>query len=102
MRIITRRRIMQWADVYPDAANALLGWYEVARHAAWGNIQDVRRDFPSADAVEVDSGSTVTVFNIRGNNYRLIVAIHYNTRIVFMLRFLTHKQYDTDKWKREL
>jgi mRNA interferase HigB len=102
MRIIKRSRINEWSDHYPDAANALYAWYQVARRADWGNVQEVRADFPHADGVMVDSGRTVIVFNIRGGNYRMITAIHYNTRRVFMLRFLTHRQYDLQRWKREL
>jgi mRNA interferase HigB len=41
----------------------------------------------------------VTVFNFCGNDYRLVVAIHFDRQIVFMLRFLTHAQYSKDKWK---
>jgi mRNA interferase HigB len=58
--------------------------------------------FPHADQVTVASKRTVTVFNIGGNNYRLITAIHYNTKIVYILRFLTHAEYDKDAWKKAL
>jgi mRNA interferase HigB len=51
----------------------------------------------------VSSGNPVVVFNIRGNKYRLIVAIHYRpSGRVFVLRFLTHAEYDKEKWKAEL
>jgi mRNA interferase HigB len=62
----------------------------------------VRKTYASADAVTVKSKRTVTVFNVCGNDYRLIVAIHYKTRIVYTLRFLTHAEYSKDKWKDEL
>ncbi len=47
-------------------------------------------------------GSPLQVFNVCGNNYRLICAIHYDTGKVFLLRFLTHAEYDKDRWKTEL
>ena len=75
---------------------------ELARAAQWRTLHDVRLAFRSADEVRVDSGPTVVVFNIGGNKFRLITAIHYNLRLVFILRFLTHREYDTDQWKREL
>jgi len=102
MRIIKRSRLNEWADEYGDAANALYAWYQIARRARWRNLQEVRADFPHADGVTVKSERIVVVFNIRGGNYRMITAIHYNTQRVYMLRFLTHKQYDTNRWKREL
>ena len=102
MRIIKRSRIREWSDEHDDAANALFIWYTVARRARWRNLPEVRADFRSADAVTVDSGRTVVVFNIRGGHYRMIVAIHYNTQRAYMLRFLTHREYDTDRWKRQL
>lgn len=70
--------------------------------ARWRNLVDVRRAFPHADAVAVGSGRTVVVFNIAGNNYRLITAIHYNTQLVYALRFLTHAEYDKGAWKDQL
>jgi mRNA interferase HigB len=102
MRIIKRGRINEWSVLYPDAANALYAWYQIARRARWRHLQDVRADLPHADAVLVQSGRSVVVFNVRGGNYRMITAIHYNTQRVYLLRLLTHRQYDTDRWKREL
>jgi mRNA interferase HigB len=52
--------------------------------------------------VEVKSGHVVTIFNIRGNRYRLIVAIKYEWSMVYVLRFLTHAEYDKDQWKEQL
>jgi len=60
-----------------------------------------RRSFPHADQVTVQSGRTVTVFNIT-NDFRLISAIHYNRQEVFTLRFLTHAEYDKNSWKSAL
>lgn len=102
MRIISRTRLREWSIQYPDAATALARWADVVEEETWRNIQEVRRTFPTADAVVVRSGRVVTVFNIRGNVYRLITAIHYNTELVFLLRFLTHGEYDLGKWKDTL
>jgi mRNA interferase HigB len=70
--------------------------------AHWSNITDLHQTFPSADPVRVTSGRTVVVFNIAGNRYRLLAAIHYNMHKVFVLRFLTHAEYTRGTWKDEL
>ena len=72
------------------------------RTGQWNNIIDLRRTFPSADAVLVASGRPVIVFNIAGNRYRLVTAIHFNTKFVYVLRFLTHAEYSQDSWKDQL
>ena len=102
MRVVKPSTIRRFADEFPDAANALEGWLKVTRAADWQNIQDVRRQIPNADGVVVESGNTVTVFNIRGGHYRLIVSIKYQWRMVYVLRFLTHREYDKDQWKEQL
>jgi mRNA interferase HigB len=102
MRIITRKRLRQFAGRFADAAGALQSWEEVVNRARWASIDEVREIYPHADAVEVESGRTATIFNMRGNRYRLIVAIHYNRQRVYVMRFLTHAEYDKDQWKEQL
>jgi mRNA interferase HigB len=102
MRIIKRKPLREFAKHYPDAAEALENWYRVLRKSEWKNLQDVRRVYPHADAVTVGSGKIVTVFNIGGNKYRLIAAIHYNRQRVYVLRILTHSVYGKDLWKDSL
>jgi mRNA interferase HigB len=102
MRIITRKRLREFARRYPDAAESLQKWDRLVREAEWESLQDVRRVYPHADAVTVASGNTVTVFNICGNKYRLIAAIHYNRQRVYVLRLLTHAEYSKGFWKDDL
>lgn len=66
------------------------------------HFADLRRCFRSADQGRVASNKAVVVFNIHGNDYRLICALHYNTGRVFLLRFLAHAKYSKDRWKDEL
>jgi mRNA interferase HigB len=70
--------------------------------AEWKNLAEMRAVIPSADELTVVSGRRVVVFNIGGNKYRLIAAVHYNTQIVYAMLFMTHAAYDKDKWKRML
>src|SRR5438876_503269 len=102
MRVITRKRLREFAETHPDAVEPLQKWYRHVRQATWGSLQDVRRVYPPADAVTVASGGTVTVFNLCGNKYRLIVAIHFNRQRVYILRLLRHAEYSKGRWKETL
>jgi mRNA interferase HigB len=102
VRVIKPKRIGEYAKQYSDAAESLLAWLKAAESADWGNIQEVKETYPHADAARVASGSVVTIFNLRGNRYRLITSIKYRWGVVYVLRFLTHADYDKEKWKAEL
>lgn len=102
VNVITRKRLDEFAARFADAAGFLGQWQVVVSRARWGNILDVRKLYPHADPVRVGSGNTVTVFNVCGNKYRLVVAIHYDKRRVFVLRMLTHAEYSKGRWKQEL
>jgi mRNA interferase HigB len=102
MRVTTKKRLEQFGKKYADARVPLQEWLRVAKAAKWKSIDDVREDFPAADGVPVKSGKTATVFNIKGNHYRLITAIHYSTFRVFTMRFMTHAEYGKGTWKDSL
>jgi mRNA interferase HigB len=103
MRVIKRKPLLDFAARHPDAREPLDDWYRIAKRATWRDIGDVRRIYPSADGnVPVDSERNVTVFNIGGNKFRLVVRIHYNTQMLYVLRVLTHAEYDKEMWKRKL
>jgi mRNA interferase HigB len=102
MRVITRKRLREFAQQHPDAAEPLENWYRLFRAAEWESLQDVRRVYPHADAATVASGRTVTVFNLCGNKYRLIAAIHYHRQRVYVLRLLRHAEYTKNSWKKRL
>ena len=102
MRIIKAPFLAAAAKDFPKARKWLEQWGAIVAAVEWRHLQDVRAVYPSADAVKVASGRKVTVFNACHNDYRLIVAIHYNRRIVYTLGFLTHAEYSKDKWKEEL
>jgi len=102
VRIVKEAFLMRAARDYPKAARYLEMWRSVARAAAWCNLAEVRRTYPSADMVKVASGRQVLVYNVCGNDYRLIVAAHFNRQILYTLRFLTHAEYSKGIWKDEL
>ncbi len=102
MRIIKESTLREFAVRHAEAGTGLAVWRQIVRREEFQHFADLRRCFRSADQVRVASGNPVTVFNIHGNDYRLICAIHYNTGKVFLLRFLTHAEYSKDRWKDEL
>jgi mRNA interferase HigB len=91
-----------FCELHPDARKPLRAWVKIAERAGWKSIVDVRRGYPHADAVRVGSGRTVTVFNISGNKYRLISALHYDRQKAYALMVLTHAEYDRNRWKEQL
>jgi len=94
MHIITRRRLIDFTNKYPNCTTAFESWYRILKHSTISNFTELRAIFPSADQVE-----GLTVFNIGGNKARLIAAIHYNTQRLYIRHVLTHKEYDKNKWK---
>jgi len=101
MRIITRKRLKDYAKLHPSAAPTLEHWEELLRRGPFTSLVGLRRVLPSADQVMVASGRTVTVFNIK-NHFRLITAIHYNHQILYVLLLLTHDEYARARWKNNL
>jgi mRNA interferase HigB len=102
VRVIKPSRVREFAKSYPDAEKLLLAWLKIVQRENWESIAQLRAIFPKADGVKAASGKIVTVFNIGGNKYRLITAIHFNRSRIFVLRFLTHSEYDKEKWKADL
>lgn len=96
MRIISKRRVREFWEHHADAEAPLLHWYRTTRKAQWQNLADVRRDFRHADPV----GACV-VFNVGGNKFRLITAVKYQRRTVYVLKVMTHGKYDTEEWRNE-
>ena len=93
--MITKGAILRFGKKHPDAWAPLMNWYRITRRAKWRNLADVRADFAHADVV-----GRRTVFNIHGNDYRLIARVNYQTRRVFVLYILTHADYNKGAWKQ--
>lgn len=94
MHVITRKRLNEFAETFPDTTSALGRWYANMKKGTFANFADLRAVFPTADQV-----GKLTVFNIGGNKVRLIAAIHYNRRKVYIRAVLTHVEYDEGRWK---
>jgi mRNA interferase HigB len=97
MRVISPKMLREFSALHSDAESPLERWYDIATHAEWKSFEDIRADF----ARRVDRYRQFAVFDIGGNKYRLIAAIHYNTGRVYIRHVLTHADYDRGKWKEE-
>jgi mRNA interferase HigB len=95
MRVISEKALRKFWKKHTDADVALRSWLKITEGAAWKNLIEVRKDFPHADPVD-----QYTVFNIKGNEYRLVTAIHYNRKRVYVREVFTHPEYD--RWSAAL
>ncbi len=95
MRIISRKALRDAERVHRDLEGSLDAWYRIAKSSEWTCLNDVRKTWRDTDAVGDE-----TVFNIKGNRYRLIVKINYLSQTIFIKDVLTHAEYDKEKWKR--
>jgi mRNA interferase HigB len=94
MHVISRKRLLEAARRHARLSAPLDAWYRIVKRAQWRSLMDVRREFPSADAVW-----KFTIFNIKGNDYRLITEINYRTGRIFLRHVLTHAEYTKGGWK---
>jgi len=95
MNVISFKRIREFNLVHPDSENSLRAWFTTQKKSHWRNLVELKETYPSADQV-----GRYTVFNIRGNKYRLISRIVYRSQTVFIVMILTHEEYDLGKWKK--
>jgi mRNA interferase HigB len=100
--VVKEKFLREAAEQYPKAGKYLAAWVKTVRAATWRNLADVCACYPGADMVLVASRKPVIVFNVCGNTYRLIVAIHFDRQIAYTLCFLTHAEYSKNSWKDEL
>ncbi|HCW07535.1 MAG TPA: addiction module toxin RelE [Cytophagales bacterium] len=90
MRVIAVKTLREYINKFPKVKQAVLSWYEEVESAEWQNPNDLKKHFRNASVI---SGKRV-VFNIHGNSFRLIVDIEYRLKIVFIVWFGTHAEYD--------
>jgi mRNA interferase HigB len=95
MHVIAKSALIDFWTKHPDAKPSLLAWYKIIQGSDFASFVKLRSTFASADHV-----NGLTVFNIAGNKYRLIAAIHYNRNKVYIRHVLTHAEYDLGKWKK--
>ncbi|MBW4673890.1 MAG: type II toxin-antitoxin system HigB family toxin [Desmonostoc geniculatum HA4340-LM1] len=96
MHLIAIRNLRTDASQYPDVKKQIDNWYATLKKAEWQNLEDVRQIYRDVEAV-----GNFIVFNIKGNDYRLIVGIDYEDQTVYYKYFLTHTEYDKGNWKND-
>ena len=94
MHVISKRALREFWDRYPDSQTPLRRWFKLITKNSFASFTELRAVFPSVDLV-----GDLTVFNIGGNKYRLITAIHFNRGKVYVRRVLTHEEYDRGGWR---
>jgi mRNA interferase HigB len=99
VHVISKKALRDFAKRHADAATPLRAWLKLALHGRFQSLAELKRTFASVDMVPV-KGRDFYVFNIGGNEYRLIAAIHFNTQRLFVRHILTHSEYDTARWKK--
>ncbi|TLU98291.1 type II toxin-antitoxin system HigB family toxin [Dyadobacter luticola] len=90
MRIIAAKTLKTYWEAYPPAKQSLLSWYEEAENAEWSSPNQLKAQYGNASVVN----NKRVVFNIHGNTYRLVVDIEFRLKIVFIVWFGSHKEYD--------
>ena len=90
MRVIAKKYLVQFWVLHRDAEQPLKAWYDEIVSANWSSPQEIKNQYRNASFI----GNNRIVFNIKGNDYRLIVAVAYRLR-VFYIKFIgTHAEYD--------
>jgi mRNA interferase HigB len=95
LHVISRKKLLEAAIAHGDLYAPLDVWYLIAKKAEWHSLEDARGVVPSADGV-----GQFTVFNIKGNGFRLIAEINCQTQRLYVRHVLTHALYDKGGWKR--
>lgn len=90
MRVIAIKTLRGYLRKFSDAEQPILSWFEELEAANWNTPNELKEQFQNASILS----NKRVVFNIHGNKYRLIVDIEYRLKIVFIVWFGTHKQYD--------
>ena len=90
MRVIAVSTLRDFWQRYPDAEQPLKAWYEEATNATWAQPADIKSQYRSASVLK----NRRVVFNIKGNDYRLIVAVAYKLQVVYVKFVGTHREYD--------
>lgn len=89
MRIVTFKKIKEFIEKHKDSKTALEEWYFKTKNAEWQNLSDIKKNFNSADYVV----NNRFVFNIKGNNYRLVAIILFATQKIYIRFIGTHAEY---------
>jgi mRNA interferase HigB len=90
MRVFNRSTVRAFADAHGDARQALFAWFAEVEKADWSGPEDIKARYPSASII---NGERV-VFNVKGNKYRIVIAIKFQFHTIHIRFIGTHAEYD--------
>lgn len=90
MRIIAKKILRDFWETHPDCEQQLKSWFQEVSKSTWNNPNELKKDYPSASILSDNR----VVFNIKGNNYRLIVKVNYDYQMMWIRFIGTHQEYD--------
>lgn len=90
MRVIAKKILRDFWQKHTDCEQQLKAWFQEAERAEWSNPNEIKLAYPSASILTENR----VVFNIKGNNYRLIVKVNYDYQMIWIRFIGTHAQYD--------
>lgn len=90
MNLIKQKTLLEYCEMHPQAKQQLFAWAAEVKKASWETPHEVKERYASASILENDR----VCFNIKGNDYRLIVGIHYQKKFVYLKWFGSHSEYD--------
>lgn len=95
MKIISRNTLIRFWGKYPDSEQPLKAWFDEIQVTTWKTPNELKRQFRNASVIS----NKRVVFNIKGNDYRLIADVEYRIGLVFIVWIGTHKDYDKKEVK---
>lgn len=95
MRVISRRALRDFWETYPQAKAPLSAWFRVMEHGSFSDFNALKTAFGAADYL-----APYTIFDVGGNKFRVIAAVHYDRRRVYVRHVFTHADYD--QWSYEM
>lgn len=98
MRIISYKAIREFIQRHPESEKVMKSWYDTSKKVIWLNFSEVKQTFGAVDLFK----NNIHIFDIGGNKYRLVAAIHYNTGTLYIREVLTHEEYDKNQWQKRL
>jgi len=102
MRIISRARLREFWQAHATTGASLKIWHEVVKQAEWNKPDDIKQTFGDSIDIFKKCKKLVYIFDVGGNNVRVICDVNFKTKIVYILFVLTHDDYSKDRWKEKL
>ncbi len=90
MRVIAKKILREYWEIHPDCEQQLKSWFQEASKAAWKSPNELKMEYPTASILP----NNRVVFNIKGNNYRLVVKVNYDYQMMWIRFIGTHHEYD--------